>query len=302
MSSILNRTDKEYLDYIAGVEAQCKTINKENFCWKEGAGDQSNWKAFGVPDCSGTCTTKTTYSSSCPSFAHNMGGYCMLNNDSSRCAEYGSASAESGYTASVCKTRSASMTQSTSSTVSYPGDTNSCPGFAYSKWDSAGRRYCELNNTRACDYNYPSYLTNGANYKSENCPSTSPSNTTSTVSTCAPNIYNGNKTAANSCDNSYCKSGCVFNANSCARTALATATLTKLKNLPAPPPTISGIHQQIPAKTDMPPTRKFAPALLAPGTPFRITVKHQQNRFQQFKLVRPAKHGIYPQVAAPVIV
>ncbi|NUQ57341.1 MAG: hypothetical protein HUT38_02560 [Candidatus Paceibacter sp.] len=52
----------------------------------------------------------------------------------------------------------------------YAGDANSCPGFSYSRWDSSGRRYCQLNNERKCDYNYPSYLTNGANYTAENCP------------------------------------------------------------------------------------------------------------------------------------
>lgn len=55
----------------------------------------------------------------------------------------------------------------------YAGDANSCPGFAYSRWDTAGKRYCQLNSERKCDANYPSYLTNGANYKVENCPADS---------------------------------------------------------------------------------------------------------------------------------
>ncbi|MBI2056607.1 MAG: hypothetical protein HYT37_04520 [Candidatus Sungbacteria bacterium] len=53
------------------------------------------------------------------------------------------------------------------------GDANSCPGFAYSRWDNSGKRYCQLNSERKCDASYPSYLTNGANYKVENCPADS---------------------------------------------------------------------------------------------------------------------------------
>lgn len=52
----------------------------------------------------------------------------------------------------------------------YPGNESSCPGFSYSRWDAQGRRYCQLNSERRCDYNYPSYLTNGANYTALNCP------------------------------------------------------------------------------------------------------------------------------------
>lgn len=52
----------------------------------------------------------------------------------------------------------------------YKGDANSCPGFAYSQWDKKGVRYCQLNTSYSCDYNYPSYLTNGPNYKAQNCP------------------------------------------------------------------------------------------------------------------------------------
>ena len=68
-----------------------------------------------------------------------------------------------------------------SGSTSYAGDANSCPGFALSRWDSQGRRYCQLNASRACDYTYPSYLTNGANYKAVSCPAedASSGNTTS---------------------------------------------------------------------------------------------------------------------------
>lgn len=59
-------------------------------------------------------------------------------------------------------------------TTPYAGDANSCPSFAYSRWDSKGARYCQLNAERKCDYAYPSYMTNGANYKVESCPTTEP--------------------------------------------------------------------------------------------------------------------------------
>lgn len=55
-SFILNRTDKEYLTFIASVDMQCAKISKNKFSWKSGAEDDSagNWKNFGIPDCSGT--------------------------------------------------------------------------------------------------------------------------------------------------------------------------------------------------------------------------------------------------------
>ncbi|TSC75144.1 MAG: hypothetical protein G01um101433_942 [Parcubacteria group bacterium Gr01-1014_33] len=55
-------------------------------------------------------TTPPPTSSSCPSFAHEMGGYCMLNGDTSRCAEYSSASSEANYTTTVCTQRSGTNT------------------------------------------------------------------------------------------------------------------------------------------------------------------------------------------------
>ena len=53
----------------------------------------------------------------------------------------------------------------------YVGDAGSCPGFAYSKWDSQGKRYCQLNNYIACQYNYPQYI-DVKNYDPANCSST----------------------------------------------------------------------------------------------------------------------------------
>ena len=55
-SMILNRTDAEYQNYLAKIDAQCRTIPRTNFRWKSGAGDDrpENWENFGIPDCSGT--------------------------------------------------------------------------------------------------------------------------------------------------------------------------------------------------------------------------------------------------------
>lgn len=49
------------------------------------------------------------------------------------------------------------------------GDQNSCPGFSYSRWDKTGTRYCQLNNTRSCQYFHPAYLTESS-YASSSCP------------------------------------------------------------------------------------------------------------------------------------
>ncbi|MBI2625596.1 hypothetical protein HYW68_00905 [Candidatus Parcubacteria bacterium] len=74
------------------------------------------------------------------------------------------------------------------SVTPYPGDANSCPGFSYSRWDSSSRRYCQLNSERKCDYNYPSYLTNGANYKYENCPATDGTTPPTTSAVCTAEL------------------------------------------------------------------------------------------------------------------
>jgi len=83
----------------------------------------------------------------CPSStAHDMGGYCMLNNDTSRCAEYSNASNESNYTNQICRERS-----STGPSYSpYP----SCPSGQY--WytpSGGGAGYCKYSGVSP----YPTY-------------------------------------------------------------------------------------------------------------------------------------------------
>jgi hypothetical protein len=55
-SQILNRNDKEYLDYIELKGKECRQITKSQFFWPPRAGDDSpeNWERFGIPDCSGS--------------------------------------------------------------------------------------------------------------------------------------------------------------------------------------------------------------------------------------------------------
>ncbi|MDP3724928.1 MAG: hypothetical protein Q8R20_00470, partial [Nanoarchaeota archaeon] len=213
-SSILSRTDKEYLDYIAGVEAQCKNIAKDKFCWRPGAGNDSDWKNFGIPDCSGTCASGGTGGGTYSGTGGGCGAYvtqsgcvgasgCSWNSTSSYCYSSGSGTGNySSCSASLTALLGTgchymyndssgksvycdnSMTKSakegdaattsgctTLSYTTYPGDQNSCPGFAYSTWDSSGKRYCKLNAKESCQYNYPDYLTE-SNYSSTTCPAT----------------------------------------------------------------------------------------------------------------------------------
>ncbi len=60
-SSILNRTDAEYTNFIASVDVECKKIPSSKYAWKPDAGNDSdsNWKNFGIPECSGTAATCT---------------------------------------------------------------------------------------------------------------------------------------------------------------------------------------------------------------------------------------------------
>jgi hypothetical protein len=90
-SSILNRTDTEYKNYIAGIDTQCKKISQSKFAWKQDAGNDAsgNWQNFGIPDCSGNATpniyptTTNTYvgDSGCENLLDILPG-CHLMSDS----------------------------------------------------------------------------------------------------------------------------------------------------------------------------------------------------------------------------
>lgn len=112
---------------------------------------------------------------SCPSGQYNCNGVCKPTSDTN-CPAGGGGTTTCGSGQITCWSSTGSSYCYAGTTCpatgggTYAGDANSCPGFSYSRWDSQGRRYCQLNNERRCDYNYPSYLTNGVNYKVENCP------------------------------------------------------------------------------------------------------------------------------------
>ena len=326
-SSVLSRTDAEYLNYVAGIDAQCKNISQNQFAWKTGAGDDSssNWQNFGIPDCSGNAQPNTyptpTYPSSdsecasiedlipgchlmsespdvrfntamdqyvqvgtrtiqycsansipgCTSYYSSTSGYCgdnvcNSNETSSSCYSdcrdssvmercfYPNAtvngastgytvwcefdyvnchqgdpsgatlglsglslgapsSCESGYTgggsdtttsAGYCGDGQCSSSEDTyncsadcgGSTSTYAGDENSCPGFAYSMWDQGGVRYCQLNNSTSCDYNYPSYLTDDGSYTAANCPTNS---SQPSYGGCEVNTNSGSCTSESNC-------------------------------------------------------------------------------------------------------
>lgn len=78
-SSILSRTDSEYTTYISRIESDCRS--KYFAGWKPGAGDQTNWQGFGVPECSTTATTTNT--TSCASGQYWNGSACVSSTASS---------------------------------------------------------------------------------------------------------------------------------------------------------------------------------------------------------------------------
>lgn len=93
----------------------------------------------------GTACVTSTYTSQCPSFAHEMAGYCMLNNDTSKCAEYSNASSESNYNSAVCTART--QTQSCPSGQYWNGTTcvTTCPSGQY--WNGSS---CVSSTTTTC--------------------------------------------------------------------------------------------------------------------------------------------------------
>ncbi|MEK7479463.1 MAG: hypothetical protein AAB634_02955, partial [Patescibacteria group bacterium] len=151
-SYILNRGDREYLDYIFGIETQCRAILKSKFVWRSGAGSDAadNWRNFGIPDCSGTGTEPVPYpgdGSSCSASLKSLLGtdcHYMYNNSSGNKVYCNGEMKKSAKEGDVATTDGC--------TSNYTGEANACPSFAYSKWDSTGRRYCQLNTEFRCDF------------------------------------------------------------------------------------------------------------------------------------------------------
>ena len=92
-SSILSRTDSEYTAYISRIESDCRA--KYFAGWKPGAGDQTNWQGFGVPECSTTATTTTA--TSCASGQYWNGSACVANTSGNCPTGYHSHSESGGF-------------------------------------------------------------------------------------------------------------------------------------------------------------------------------------------------------------
>ncbi|MEW6610761.1 MAG: hypothetical protein AB1352_04030 [Patescibacteria group bacterium] len=127
-----------------------------------------------TPNCNySLCPNGCTWTNGCPSGCYTQatcsGEYQQPGSTYPMC-NYAKCPSGCYYGSDGCPQSCMGSSSSNQSGSNYAGDANSCPGFAYSRWDSTGKRYCQLNSVRSCDYNYPSYLTNGSNYKPENCP------------------------------------------------------------------------------------------------------------------------------------
>ena len=178
------------------------------------------------------CTTSTTTtSSSCPSFAHEMSGYCMLNNDSTRCAEYPNASTDSGYTAAVCQSHQGTTTTTTTSCPSgqywyVPSgggagycrttSTTDCPSGQY--W-SGTTCVTSTTTTSACNNNNVCDSGESSGSCPSDCSSTTTTNTTTTTSGCS--------TPSNCYDSSICtSSGWYWYSGGCWSSPQTTTTTT----------------------------------------------------------------------------
>ena len=77
-SSILNRTDSEYTNYIAQVKAACLLINKTTN-WKPNPGTDSadNWKNFGIPECASTTTPPPSPTQCATGARCSSGSWCQ---------------------------------------------------------------------------------------------------------------------------------------------------------------------------------------------------------------------------------
>ncbi|MBI2087032.1 MAG: hypothetical protein HYT69_02570 [Candidatus Zambryskibacteria bacterium] len=147
---------------ISELKAACANVSSNSNIWLSGAGTQSSVD-FGMPD-----TEKCRKATTCSSAQYWDGNGCVaLTTTSTTTWSW------TGY--------------GTTTPGEYKGDATSCPGFAYSRWDKTGARYCQLNTQTSCQYFYPQYLTLG-NYAPSSCPA---EQSTGTVSgSCSTELIN----------------------------------------------------------------------------------------------------------------
>lgn len=144
-------------------------------------------------------TTPPPSSGTCPSFAHDMGGYCMLNNDTSRCAEYPSAATEGNYTSATCQQRSGTTGATT------------CPSGQY--WSGSA---CVTSTSQSCPSGQ--YWNGTACVNTSQCPSGQYWNGSACVTTTSTDCPFGqywNGTACASSTSSSCPSGQWWNGTTC---------------------------------------------------------------------------------------
>lgn len=177
----------------------CDPGESTGSCWSD-CGGGGGCRAY---------TTETSCkSASCTWYNHADGIHC-------------DDAAHGGSTGGTCNANKVCDSGETTSSCpadcgsTYPGDANSCPGFAYSNWDSKGVRYCKLTSSFKCEYNYPAYLTE-SNYTAAECPS----DVQASCSTVYANDYmNGSKT----CSSRNCPAGCNYDTNGCPSTCIPTS-------------------------------------------------------------------------------
>ncbi|MBI1961327.1 MAG: hypothetical protein HYS45_01345, partial [Parcubacteria group bacterium] len=222
-SYILNRTDSEYVSFIAGVAAQCTKVPKSSFRWKSNAGDDSDWRNFGIPDCTGTATNYVCGNKVCDPgetaslCAADCNGTIPASCDNDGACEsnesYASCPSDCKGTATTCP-----ATEYNDFTTSYSCSYKKCP--AGCKYDGTGcttgcytapscspNQYNNQTNSTTCNYKA---CPNGCNYDSTGCPASC----LSSGGVCPINAYNNN-TGSYSCAYSKCPSGCTYNASGC---------------------------------------------------------------------------------------
>lgn len=175
------RTDAD-ATRIEQLKQACSTVPSSSNVWLPNAGVSTS-PDFGMPDsakcqraasCTASqyfdganCVASGTPTGTCDSTLINLlGSGChYMYNDNSGNQIY----CDGPMTKSAKRGDTTTTTGCSSGTNTGGGDANSCPGFAYSRWDNQSRRYCQLNTQFSCQYNYPNYLTQ-SNYNPTNCP------------------------------------------------------------------------------------------------------------------------------------
>src|SRR3989338_8079994 len=172
------RSDTDY-SRIAALKQACANVKSgySSDVWMPNAGNSSSVD-FGMPDpqkCAKVlnCGDGQYFDGvSCISNYLNetpLLGDCRNNTNQSQCSTQPGCKWFTDQNGNYCERDNYIPPTNTSS---YPGDANSCPGFAYSRWDSTGTRYCQLNTVKSCQFFYPQYL-DVNNYTTGGCPSDS---------------------------------------------------------------------------------------------------------------------------------